>query len=164
MDRSSSRRTKNPLAVGKRVCATPIGFQPSAADRSSLISISLPSMPACAAGADQWWQRAFGYDRLPDPEQGVEALKDFCLHHLLYEAGDVPAFRRVYEVLEEEGQLEGDDRGRFLLKLTQYLDHTLRSAGPADRLARSGCTAAAAQAGGVLPQERHGSSAARSKT
>jgi hypothetical protein len=80
-------------------------------------------------GADQWWQRAFGCDRLPDPEQGVKPLKDFCLHHLLYEAGDVPAFRRAFEVLEEEGQLEGDDRGRFLLKLTQYLDYTLRSVG-----------------------------------
>ena len=80
-------------------------------------------------GADRWWQRAFGYDRLPDPEQGVEALKDFCLHHLLYEAGDVATCRRIYEVLDEEGQLEGDDRGRFLLKLTQYLDHTLRGVG-----------------------------------
>ncbi len=30
-------------------------------------------------GADRWWQRAFAYDRLPDPERGVEALKDFCL-------------------------------------------------------------------------------------
>src|SRR6266851_7721284 len=79
-------------------------------------------------GADQWWQRAFGYDRFPEPEQGVESLKDFCLHHLLYEAGDVAAFHRVYEFLEGEGQLEGDDQGRFLLKLTQYLDHTLRNA------------------------------------
>ena len=47
---------------------------------------------------------------------------------MLYEAGDVPAFHRVYEFLEGEGQLEGDDQGRFLLKLTQYLDHTLRNA------------------------------------
>ena len=103
---------------------------PAERRRQKFIDLYLFAVDASLrGGADQWWQRAFGYDRLADPEQGVEELKDFCLHHLLYEVGDVPAFRRAYEVLEEEGQLEGDDRGRFLLKLTQYLDHTLRSLG-----------------------------------
>jgi hypothetical protein len=83
--------------------------------RQKFIDLYLFAVDASLRGAaDQWWQRAFSYDQLPDPEQGVKPLKDFCLHHLLYEAGDVPAFRRAYEVLEEEGQFEGDDRGRFL--------------------------------------------------
>src|SRR3984893_6373490 len=107
-----------------------VDWLPGERRRQKFIDLYLFAVDASLrGGADRWWQRAFGYDRFPEPEQGVEALKDFCLHHLLYEAGDIPAFRRVYEVLDEEGQLEGDDRGRFLLKLTQYLDHTLRSVG-----------------------------------
>jgi hypothetical protein len=107
-----------------------IDWLPTERRRQKFIDLYLFAVDAgLRGGADQWWQRAFGYDRFPEPEQGVESLKDFCLHHLLYEAGDVAACRRVYEILDEEGQLEGDDRGRFLLKLTQYLDHTLRNVG-----------------------------------
>jgi len=107
-----------------------VDWLPGERRRQKFIDLYLFAVDASLrGGADQWWQRAFGYDRFPEPEQGVESLKDFCLHHLLYEAGDLPAFRRVYEILEEEGQLEGDARGLFLLKLTQYLDHTLRRVG-----------------------------------
>jgi hypothetical protein len=107
-----------------------VDWLPGERRRQKFIDLYLFAVDASLrGGADQWWQRAFGYDRFPEPEQGVESLKDFCLHHLLYEAGDIPAFCRVYKVLEEEGQLEGDARSRFLLELTQYLDHTLRRLG-----------------------------------
>ena len=107
-----------------------VDWLPAERRRQKLIDLYLFAVDASLrGGAGRWWQRAFGYDRLPDLEQGVQSLKDFCLHHLLYEAGDVAACRRVCEVLDEEGQLEGDDQGRFLLKLMQYLDHTLRSVG-----------------------------------
>jgi hypothetical protein len=107
-----------------------VDWLPGERRRQKFIDLYLFAVDAgLRGGADQWWQRAFGYDRFPEPEQGVESLKDFCLHHLLYEAGDIPAFCRAYKVLEEEGQLEGDARSRFLLELTQYLDHTLRRLG-----------------------------------
>ena len=80
---------------------------PAERRRQKFIDLYLFAVDASLrGGADRWWQRAFGYDRFSEPEQGVESLKDFCLHHLLYEAGDVPAFRRVYEVLDEEGFAE----------------------------------------------------------
>ena len=107
-----------------------VDWLPGECRRQKFIDLYLFAVDASLrGGADQWWQRAFGYDRFPEPEQGVESLKDFCLHHLLYEAGDVPAFCRAYKILEEEGQLEGDARSLFLLKLTQYLDYTLRRVG-----------------------------------
>jgi hypothetical protein len=107
-----------------------VDWLPGERRRQKFIDLYLFAVDASLrGGADQWWQRAFGYDRFPEPEQGVESLKDFCLHHLLYEAGDIPAFCRAYKILEEEGQLEGDARSLFLLKLTQYLDHTLRRVG-----------------------------------
>jgi hypothetical protein len=107
-----------------------VDWLPGERRRQKFIDLYLFAVDAgLRGGADQWWQRAFGYDRFPEPEQGVESLKDFCLHHLLYEAGDIPAFCRAYKILEEEGQLEGDARSRFLLELTQYLDHTLRRLG-----------------------------------
>ena len=37
------------LSTGKRICGTSIGYRPSAADKSSVISTCLPSMPVCAA-------------------------------------------------------------------------------------------------------------------
>ena len=79
-------------------------------------------------GADQWWRRPLGYDRLLDVEQGVASLKEFCLHHLLYEAGDVSAFCRVYEILDEEGYPAGDELDRFLVDLTRYLRSVLHGA------------------------------------
>jgi hypothetical protein len=107
-----------------------VDWLPGERRRQKFIDLYLFAVDASLrGGADQWWQRAFGYDRFPEPEQGVQSLKDFCLHHLLYEAGDIPAFCRAYKILEEEGQLEGDARSLFLLKLTQYLDHTLRRVG-----------------------------------
>ena len=80
-------------------------------------------------GAEQWWQRAFNYDETCHLAEGVEKLKDFCLHHLLYEAGDIWTFHRIYEILKEGGFLEGDDRGRFLHALTQYAVSTLANLG-----------------------------------
>src|SRR5260370_29603154 len=47
-------------------------------------------------GAGQCWQRAFCHDRFPEPEKGVESLKEFCLHHFIYEAGHVAASCAVY--------------------------------------------------------------------
>jgi hypothetical protein len=95
--------------------------------RQKIVDLYLFAVDACLrGGADRWWQRTFAYDQPSNPEQDIASLKDFCLHHLLYEAGDIPALRRIYEILEEEGHLEGDVQGRFLLKLTQYLDRALR--------------------------------------
>ena len=96
--------------------------------RQKLTDLYLFAVGECLrGGADQWWRRAVSYDRISDLQEGVTSLKDFCLQHVLYDAGNVPAFRRVYESLEEDGFLEGDDLGRFLLKLVQYLDGTLQS-------------------------------------
>ena len=47
--RPNRQRRSVPLATGKRICGTSIGCRASAADKSSLTSIYLPSMPACAA-------------------------------------------------------------------------------------------------------------------
>src|SRR5450631_385711 len=128
--RSAARPREERSFGNRQTHLRDVDWLPAERRRQKFIDLYLFAVDASLrGGADRWWQRAFGYDRLPDPEQGVESLKDFCLHHLLYEAGDVAACRRVYEILDEEGQLEGDDRGRFLLKLTQYLDHTLRSVG-----------------------------------
>jgi hypothetical protein len=83
------------------------------------------------AGAGQWWRRAFRYGAFPNLQQGIAALKDFCLHHLLYELGDVHAFCRAYEILEQEGHLFDDRLGVFLLELSRYINGMPRDAGNA---------------------------------
>jgi len=106
-----------------------IDWLPTERRRQKFVDLYLFAVDTCLrGGASSWWLRVFAPDRLPDSAQALTELKDFCLHHLLYEAGDVAAFSRIYEVLEEEGCLEGDDSGCFLLKLAQYVDRALRSA------------------------------------
>ena len=94
----------------------------AARQQQKLLDLYLFAVDTCLrSGTDQWWRRAFRFEAFPDAEQGLAALKDFCLHHLLYEGGDIAAFCRVYEGLEEEGYLEDDIQGRFLLELSRYL-------------------------------------------
>jgi hypothetical protein len=98
--------------------------------RQKLLDLYLFAVDACLRGkADQWWLRTFGADVFR--RQTVPQIKDFCLHHVLYETGDIPAFLKIYDVLEKEGHLRGDDAGLFLLKLTRYVDGVLRGAGQA---------------------------------
>ena len=96
--------------------------------RQKFVDLYLFAVDACLrSNSSYWWLRVFAHDQLPVSAEALAALKEFCLHHLLYEAGDVAAFRRIYEILEQEGCLEGDDSGRFLLKLSQFVDGGLRS-------------------------------------
>ena len=102
----------------------------AARQQQKLLDLYLFAVDTCLrSGTDQWWRRAFRFEAFPDAEQGLAALKDFCLHHLLYEGGDIAAFCRVYEGLEEEGYLEDDIQGRFLLELSRYLKRALQEAG-----------------------------------
>jgi hypothetical protein len=79
-------------------------------------------------GARRWWLQAFSCEQASDPDKGVPDLKKFCLQQLLYEAGDIGALRRVYEVLSEEGFLDDDEWGRFLLDLMRHLCTALANA------------------------------------
>jgi hypothetical protein len=110
-----------------RVRLLDLDWLPLETRRQKIVDLYLFAVDACLrGGADRWWQRTFAYDQASNPGQDIASLKDFCLNHLLYEAGDIPALRRIYEILDEEGHLEGDVQGRFLLALTRYLDQALR--------------------------------------
>lgn len=110
---------------------------PAIQHRQKLKDLHLFAVDACVrAGSDRWWQRPFRLDAFADPAEGIEVLKDFCLHHLLYEVGDVAAFYKVYEIFEKEGFLKGDKEGVFLLELARYVKQVLREgdASPRERI------------------------------
>jgi hypothetical protein len=89
--------------------------------RQKLVDVCLFVVDSCLRdGMAQWWQRAVSLPFV-DLAEGLEQLKALCLHELLYDAGDVAAFCRAYEILEEEGYLEGDDHGQYLLDLLRFL-------------------------------------------
>jgi hypothetical protein len=70
-------------------------------------------------GASQWWKQAVALP-FTDTSEGLEHLKTLCLTELLYAAGDVAAFCKVYEMLEEDGYLGGDERGQYILDLMRF--------------------------------------------
>jgi hypothetical protein len=70
-----------------------VDWLPGERRRQKFIDLYLFAVDAgLRGGADQWWQRAFGYDRFPEPEQGVESLKDFCLQSSALRSGRHPGF------------------------------------------------------------------------
>lgn len=96
-----------------------------------LLDLYLFVIDACLGGGiADWWRRAV---RLPfaDAAQGVEQIKELCLQELLYDGGDIAAFCRAYEVLEQEGQLANDERGRYLLDLMRFVRPLVRTEQPA---------------------------------
>jgi hypothetical protein len=106
--------------------------------QQKLLDLYLFAVDCCLrSGAQRWWRRAA---RLPFPDavKGIEDLKELCLQELLYDAGDLASCRAVYELLEEEGHLEGDDRGQYLLDLLRFIEAKLGRMGEgrafADRL------------------------------
>lgn len=93
--------------------------------RQKLLDLCLFAVDRCLRdGAENWWRQGLSLP-FTDVAKGVEHLKELCLRELLYEAGDARSFRRIYEVLEEDGYLEGDGRGRFLLELLRFVEPKL---------------------------------------
>ena len=76
-----------------------------------------------------WWREAVSIP-FADVAQGAEQIKQLCLQGLLIDAGDVASFCRVYEILEAEGYLAGDDRSLFLLELLRFVRPLLRPERP----------------------------------
>jgi hypothetical protein len=94
--------------------------------QQKLLDLYLFVLDCCLRGGlAQWWRQAVGLP-FTDPAQGLERLKELCLHDLLYDAGDIAAFCRTYEILATEGYLEGDDHGRYLLELMQFVRRMLK--------------------------------------
>jgi len=86
-----------------------------------LLDLYLFVIDACLKGGiADWWRRAV---RLPfaDIAEGVEQIKELCLQELLYDGGDIASFCRTFELLEQEGYLESDDRARFLLDVMRFV-------------------------------------------
>lgn len=130
-DRSSSAALRNPPSVPQTAAAPSstalVGAEPIAdlQRRQKLLDLCLFVVDCCLRnGTENWWRQAVSLP-FADAAQGIEQLKELCLHELLYDAGDLASFRRVYEVLEEEGYLESDDRGRFLLDLLRFVEPRL---------------------------------------
>lgn len=130
-DRSSSAALRNPPYVPQTAAAPSstalVGAEPIAdlQRRQKLLDLCLFVVDCCLRnGTENWWRQAVSLP-FADAAQGVEQLKELCLQELLYDAGDVASLRRVYEVLEEEGYLESDDRGRFLLDLLRFVEPRL---------------------------------------
>lgn len=87
-----------------------------------LLDINLFALDACLhSTSNKWWRRAFSEADFLDDAEAASHLKDFCLHHVLYEAGDIAAFHKAYELLDREGLLEGDEQNRFLLELSRHV-------------------------------------------
>jgi len=80
-------------------------------------------------GAAQWWRQAVSLP-FADSAQGLEHLKNLCLNELLYAAGDVATFCKVYEILEEDGHLEVDDDAKYLLDLLRFVRPMLKTEQP----------------------------------
>lgn len=100
--------------------------------RQAFLDYYLLAVEACLrGGAKEWWRHAFTYDGSSDHLANMALLKEFCLHQVLYEAGDIWALGRIYEGLEEEGINAGDEPGRFLLDLTRFLRAKLAQKEPA---------------------------------
>ena len=108
-DRSSSAALRNPPSVPQAAAApssTALVNADSIADlqrQQKLLDLCLFAVDRCLRdGAANWWRQGVSLP-FTDIVQGVEHLKELCLHELLYDAGDARSFRRIYEVLEEEG-------------------------------------------------------------
>lgn len=125
-DRSSSAALRNPSApqTGAAPAGTALVDARSIADlqrKQKLLDLYLFVVDCCLRnGTVNWWRQAVSLP-FADAAQGVEHLKELCLHELIYDAGDIRSFRRAYEVLEEDGYLEADDRSRFLLDLVRFV-------------------------------------------
>jgi hypothetical protein len=131
-DRAPSAALRNPPSVPQAAAAlsgtdlVDAGPIASLQRQQKLLDLCLFVVDCCLRnGTENWWRQAVSLP-FADTAQGVEHLKDLCLQELLYDARDIASLRRVYEVLEEEGYLEGDDRGRFLLDLLRFVEPRLR--------------------------------------
>lgn len=104
--------------------------------RQKLLDLYLFVVDSCLrAGSMQWWRRAVS---LPFADEALapEQLKELCLHELLYEAGDLPAVCRTYQVLEGEGYLATDGDGQYLLDLLRFVRPLLKDDVPRSGLPR----------------------------
>ena len=91
-----------------------------------LLDLYLFALDRCLRdGLIQWWRQAVALPFV-DQAQGLERLKELCLQELLYDAGDVAAFCRIYETLDKEGYLAGDEHGRYLLEVLQFVQSMLK--------------------------------------
>lgn len=130
-DRSSSTALRTPPSVLQTAAApssTALVNAQSIADlqrKQKLLDLCLFVVDCCLRnGTENWWRQAVSLP-FTDVTQGVAHLKELCLQELIYDAGDIRSFRRAYEVLEEEGYLEGDDRSQFLLDLLRFVEPSL---------------------------------------
>lgn len=130
-NRSSSAALRNPPHSASAPSSTALVSAESIAGlqrQQKLLDLCLFVVDCCLRNrTEHWWRQAVSLP-FADAAQGVEHLKELCLHELLYDAGDIASFRRVYEILDEEGYLQGDDRGRFLLDLVRFVEPALARA------------------------------------
>jgi hypothetical protein len=138
-DRASSAALRNPPSAPQAAAAlsgTALVNAGSIANlqrQQKLLDLCLFVVDCCLRnGTENWWRQAISLP-FADIAQGAEHLKELCLQELLYDARDIASFRRAYEILEEEGYLEGDDRGRFLLDLVRFVEPRLGRADEAER-------------------------------
>lgn len=97
------------------------GAIPALQRQQKLVDLYLFVLDWCLRnGASQWWQQAVSLP-FADAAEGLEHLKALCLTQLLYGAGNVAAFCKVYEILEEDGHLEADARAQYLLDLLRFV-------------------------------------------
>jgi hypothetical protein len=115
------------------------GLLPALQRQQRLHDLYLAVVDSCLrSGLTQWWRQAVSLP-FADQAQGAEHLKELCLQQLLHDAGDISAFCRAYEILEQEGYLEGDEHGRYLLELLRFVRRLLKDSrrqSLPDRLAR----------------------------
>lgn len=99
---------------------------PSLQRQQKLVDLYLFVLDRCLRnGASQWWQQAVSLP-FADTTEGLEHLKALCLTELLYGAGDIAAFCKVYEILEEDGHLEADERAQYLFNLLRFVRPMLK--------------------------------------
>ena len=78
---------------------------PSLQRKQRLIDVYLFLVDACLkSGVSDWWRHA-GSLPFTDIAQGVDQVKELCLHGVLHDAGDIATACRAYELLEQDGYI-----------------------------------------------------------
>ena len=94
---------------------------PSLQRKQRLIDVYLFLVDACLkSGVSDWWRHA-GSLPFTDIAQGVDQVKELCLHGVLHDAGDIATACRAYELLEQDGYLAEGGDDQFLLDLLRFL-------------------------------------------
>jgi hypothetical protein len=127
--REDAGHKSSELQVGNAVSGTELVDASLIANfqrQQKLADLYLFALDSCLRnGRAQWWRQAVSLPFV-DMAQGVEHLKELCLQQLLYDAGDIAVFSKVYEILEEEGHFGNDDPGQYLLELLRFVRPRLK--------------------------------------